>query len=293
MDIYVWFVIIQSLGILFQKIISTMPHRKYVMKLAFDLISDLHVETWDAFDWTGQPTSPYCVVAGDVAQDRSLVIDVLTHLGECYRGGVFYIDGNDEHRHYFANLGDSYRDLHAQVSQIDNVVYMQDNVIITNGVAFLATNGWWTFDFDPELDQDQSMAWWQQHADADSTAPNSVLNMAHHDAAYLANSVHKLQTHQEVKSIVLITHTVPAPWIITHDIDLVDHWRYNGMGNTFIESVLDQDTERKIKTWCFGHYHKTVDQLREGIRYVNNPRGRGHTDWCQPAYYPRRIEIEF
>ena len=52
------------------------------MKFAFDLISDLHVETWDFFDWTGQPTSPYCVVAGDVARDRTQVIDVLTPLGE-------------------------------------------------------------------------------------------------------------------------------------------------------------------------------------------------------------------
>jgi hypothetical protein len=69
------------------------------MKFAFDLISDLHVETWDSFDWTGQATSPYCVVAGDVARDRQLLLaDVLKHLGECYPGGVFYIDGNDEHR---------------------------------------------------------------------------------------------------------------------------------------------------------------------------------------------------
>ena len=40
------------------------------MKFAFDLISDLHIETWPDFDWTGQATSPYCVVAGDVARDR-------------------------------------------------------------------------------------------------------------------------------------------------------------------------------------------------------------------------------
>ena len=45
------------------------------MQFAFDLISDLHVETWDSFDWTGQATSPYCVVAGDVARDRQRLLD--------------------------------------------------------------------------------------------------------------------------------------------------------------------------------------------------------------------------
>ena len=45
------------------------------MQFSFDLISDLHVETWDQFDWTHQPTSPYCVVAGDVSQDRKLLAD--------------------------------------------------------------------------------------------------------------------------------------------------------------------------------------------------------------------------
>ena len=70
------------------------------MTFAFDLISDLHVETWDTFDWTGQATSPYCVVAGDVARDRQRLLDVLTHLGQCYPGGVFYVDGNEEHKDY-------------------------------------------------------------------------------------------------------------------------------------------------------------------------------------------------
>jgi len=68
------------------------------MSFAFDLISDLHVETWGDFIWTGQATSPYCVVAGDIARDRNVVIDALKHLGQCYQA-VFYVDGNDEHRY--------------------------------------------------------------------------------------------------------------------------------------------------------------------------------------------------
>jgi hypothetical protein len=75
---------------------------------------------------------------------------------------------------------------------------MQDNVIIINGVALLGTNGWWTFDFDPTLDQDQSMSWWHHMPITTAATSASVVNLAHNDAAYDANSVYKLQTHQEV-----------------------------------------------------------------------------------------------
>ena len=70
------------------------------MTFAFDLISDLHVDTWDEFDWVGQPTAPYCVVAGDVGRDWEQVAETLEHLGKQY-AGVFYIDGNDEHKDYY------------------------------------------------------------------------------------------------------------------------------------------------------------------------------------------------
>jgi len=262
------------------------------MTFAFDLISDLHVETWDTFDWTGQATAPYCVVAGDVCRDRTVLVDTLTHLGKCYPGGVFYIDGNDEHRYYLEDLDQSYKNLAREISRIPNVVYLQDNVIIINGVAILGTNAWWTYDFDPDLDYDQSVQYVESHAGITNSAAQSITGVAYHDAAYMINSVHKLQTHREVGAIVMVTHTVPEPWIVSHDLDLTDTWRFNGMGNSYISRAIEEDTENKIKAWCFGHYHKPVNQTNSGIEWICNPRGRGNTDWCQQVYYPRRIEIE-
>jgi len=262
------------------------------MKFAFDLISDLHVETWPNFDWTGQATAPYCVVAGDVARDRTVLIDALTHLGQCYPGGVFYVDGNEEHRHYYEDLNDSYQELYDKISNIPNVVYLQDNVVVANGVAILGSNAWWTYDFDPGMTVDQSMQHTREYFQISRTAVANVNNMAWNDAAYLRNSIKKLQTHAEVRSIVVVTHTVPAPWIIKHDLDLVNTWRFNGMGNSHITRSIDEDTEHKMQTWCFGHYHKPVDQVQGGIRYISNPRGRGNTPWSQPAYYAKRIEID-
>jgi hypothetical protein len=261
------------------------------MTFAFDLISDLHVESWDSFDWTGQPTSPYCVVAGDVSRDHDLVLKTLTHLNDCY-AGVFYIDGNDEHRNHLEDLGGSYRSLKNKLKKLDSVVYLQDNVVIINGVAILATNGWWSFDLDPAADYDLAQQWYCDYTQSSISAADAIAGIAYHDAAYLRNSIRKLQTHQEVKRIVIVSHTLPAAWLCAHDPDISNSARFNTMGNPYLQTAVDEDTENKIKVWAFGHYHRSVDRDHAGIRYVSNPRGRGNTPWSQAAYYPKRIEVE-
>jgi predicted phosphodiesterase len=262
------------------------------MEFSFDLISDLHVETWDKFDWSGQPTSSYCVVAGDVSRDRKLLEETLKHLGKCYQG-VFYIDGNDEHRHNLENLGASYRELSRYVDKFKNVVFMQDNVVVINGVAFLAANGWWTYDLDPLIDAEHTQQWFTQQYGTGPSVAATITSMGLNDAAYLSHSIKKLQMHQDVKAIVVITHTVPSAKLVDHDIELSGNYRFNTTGNPHLELALAQDTEHKIKAWCFGHYHRPVDRYFENIRYVNNCRGRGDTPWSQSVYYPKRITIDF
>jgi hypothetical protein len=261
-----------------------------MMTFSFDLISDLHVESWGQFDWSGQPTSPYCIVVGDVSRDRDLLASALENLGECY-AGVFYIDGNDEHRYHLDNLGESYKELNQVIKKIPNVIYMQDNVVIVNDVAILATNGWWTYDFDSSIDYDQTQQWYKEYTQSNQNVADSIAGIAYNDAAYLINSVKKLQTHKEVSKIVLVSHTVPSPNLVNHDMDLAGTYRFNCVGNPMLAKALDEDTENKIKTWCFGHYHKPVDQFVHNVRYVSNPRGRGDTPWSQTVYYPKRIEI--
>lgn len=263
------------------------------MKLSFDLISDLHVETWDGdFDWSGQPTSMLCVVAGDISRDRSVVAKTLEHLGQHYRA-VFYIDGNDEHRFNLNDLGDSYRTLADELENIPNVVYLQDNVCIVDGVAFLGTNGWWTYDLDPNIDYDQSRLWFKDRYQIDESCVNAVEAMALNDYGYLAKSVQRLQTHQDVRKIVLVTHTIPSVELVKHDLEIADTYRLNCTGNSHIYKTLTQDTENKIAAWCFGHYHSDVDVTYGGVRFVNNCKGRGNTPWSKSVYYPKRIEIDF
>jgi len=263
------------------------------MSLAFDLISDLHIETWAGeFDWTYQATSPVCIVAGDVTRDRDILVRTLKHLGKCYQA-VFYVDGNDEHYTQLEDLGHSYSDLTRRLRRIPNVVYLQDNVVIVDGVAILGTNGWWGFNFDLGVDPEQSAQWAQERYHISETATKGIARMSNTDATYMISSVARLQTHHDVKKIVMVTHTVPDPALVAHDIELEGTMRFNTMGNRLMMQAMAADTENKLHTWCFGHYHGSVDQVRSGIRFVNNCRGRGNTTYAKPVYYPQRIVVEF
>jgi hypothetical protein len=205
---------------------------------------------------------------------------------------VFYIDGNDEHYNYLEDLGSSYSDLVRRIKRIPNVVYLQDNVVIVDGIAILGTNGWFGFDFDLGIDPEQVDQWVQEKYNMSAAATKSIARMSNTDASYMIASVQKLQRHADVQKIVMVTHTVPDPALIAHDIELEGHMQFNTMGNRLMMQAMAADTENKLHTWCFGHYHGPVDQTRSGIRFVNNCRGRGDTPYSKSVYYPQRIIID-
>jgi predicted phosphodiesterase len=262
------------------------------MTFVFDLISDLHIDTWGDFTWESQATSPVCIVAGDIGRNRPDVLKVLHHLGQCYQA-VFYIDGNDEHSGRLDSVGKSYLDLARKIDKIPNVVYLQDNMVVADGVAILGTNGWCAFDFDPSIDSAAAETRCQEEYDVTEDVTRKLAKMAATDAAYMMNSVKRLQTHRDVKKIIMVTHFVPDPALIAHDIDLAGTMRFNVMGNRYMMQALAADTENKIDTWCFGHYHGSVDQTRSRVRFVNNCRGRSDAPYAQQVYYPKRVVVEY
>jgi hypothetical protein len=219
----------------------------------------------------------------------------LKHLANCY-AAVFYIDGNDEHTYNYHRIGESYQELARSINRLNRVTYLQDNVVVIDGVAILGTNGWWGYDLDENINRDdckQHMTdWYAKKMPGFEINPEEISDMSRRDVAYLINSVRRLQTHNDVKKIVIVTHTVPGAHLISHDIELANTTQFNHMGNRLMHLVHTNDTERKINTWCFGHYHGNVDKTIEGIRFVNNCRGRGDSPYRQDAYFPKRIEVK-
>ena len=257
--------------------------------MTFDLISDLHIDH-KGLDWTQQSTSPICVVAGDVARDPQLLCDTLAHLAENYVA-VLYIDGNEEHRDNLYDIGAHYSVLKNQIESIPRVTFLHDNVVIINGVAFLGTNAWWSFDWDSRFDPEECRLGLQEYYNIDHRATDQIMAMAINDHRYLSQSIKKLQTIPDVKRIVVASHTIPDGSLVFHDPDMSSNWRLNAGVNSYIRTALIEDTEHKVCCWCFGHYHWPVDQDLDGIRYICNPRGRFGTRWYRDPYFPQRIEI--
>ena len=263
------------------------------MKIHFDLISDLHVDTWNEdFSWEGKATSPYAVVAGDISRVRSELRPILQEISRHYLMTMF-VDGNDEHRWTLDNLGDSYKTLKQDIGDIENFIWLQDDSLVIDNVAFVGTNGWTSFDFAEDKSYLENQRWMQETYKISMFAGQQIEAMAMSDAGFLCRTVEKLQRHPDVKKIVVVSHFVPNVELVNHDIQLVKQSsRLNTTGNSFLLRCLEEDHEKKVNTWCFGHYHSDVDTILNGVRFVNNCRGRGGTDWSKPVYYPKRIEVE-
>ena len=259
------------------------------MQITFDLISDLNI-IYD-FDWEGQPTSLYCVVAGNVSRDRNVLFETLKHLGNQYKT-VFYIDGSLDHRDHLSSLNDSYNELKQQISRLGNVVFLQDNVVIADKVAFIACNAWWTYDFDPYIDGDQCELLLKEEWQCNNNELAQIYAMAYGDARYLTASISKLQDMAEVEKIVIITNTVPLPQLI-HDTQSRESVRFNLLGNSLINQCVIADERKIIDTWCFGHYENSVDEIFDGIRFVSNPRRNMEDAWDKLPYNPKKIIIDF
>ena len=226
---------------------------------SFDIISDLHLSSEDEFSWEGKATSLFCIVAGNISSDLDVVQQVLTYLSTFYQG-VFYIDGNVEHD-IVENKEKRISELTKIIRKINKTVYLHDNVIIVNGVALVAINGW--------------------YGNTNVLLPFDDLRIAAYrteDMAYLQSTIKKLQLHLEVSNILVISNCVPDKNLFFGEDEHIT--------DTMSPSIcLMSDTEKKVKHWVFGG-DKMADAILNGIRFVSNP-----CDTSMP-YWAKRIEID-
>ena len=99
------------------------------------------------------------------------------------------------------------------------------------------------YDFDMGIDPDQATQWFQDQCKVNQNVSRTIELMAMNDAGYMSSSIKRLQTHNDVKKIVCVTHTVPNSSLIAHDIGLADTLRFNTMGNSLMMQALAADTE--------------------------------------------------
>ena len=259
------------------------------MKYAFDLISDLYQTEHEQFDFKYKQTSPFAIVAGNIANDDEILFLTLKHLSECY-AQVFFIDGFFEHYNKWKIINNTKDSIEDICSMFNNVTNLNDRVIISEGVALVGTNGWWDYRFSPKVGFDDARAWHQKEYNLDQEDFDRILSIAAEDAGYLYHSISRLQKHGDVKKIVAVTNTVPQFALVEQNAKLSNLVQSSVLGNSMLEVVTRADTEQKISHWCHGGYSSGASSTYNNILYVSNPMRRfGKSQ--NIAYSPKRLNV--
>lgn len=219
------------------------------MDIGFDVISDLHLLPDDDFNWDGKATSLFCIIAGNLSHDLQTIHKILWHLSKFYQG-VFYIGGTLEYSG-IENIPSRTRDLIKISKSIQNVTYLHHHVVIVDGVAILGATGWYE---------------------------NTELMEAESDCIYLSNSIRKIQLHQDVKQVVIVSNAVPNKNF---------YFGEQCVDDLPLSLCLTNDTEKKVSHWIYGQCDKNTDMTVDQITYINNAA------YEKTPYWPKRISVNF
>lgn len=230
-------------------------------EFSVDLIGDLNLEKSNTLDFTGNATSLFCCVAGNISEDTYIIKNVLEQLSSQYRG-VFFIDGNKEHNNV-SDYDNKISDLTSVCGPIKNVIYLHNHVVVLNGIAFAGINGWYTNKTKIQNLEDLLQ----------------LENRRNEDLGYLSTTIKNLQLHSDVKKIIVLSGTVPNENVL-----------YNNTDSYTIEGVepalsLVMDIDHKVTHWLYSGTDIVSDCYFNNRRFVNNPKLNN-----QP-YFPKRIVV--
>lgn len=223
------------------------------MEIGFDLIGDLNLDPEDSFNWEGKSTSLYCVVTGNISYDLRTVFQVLSHLSRFYQG-IFYVPGLLEYKNSY-DYEIRTKEIISTIKKLPKVALLYHHVVIIDGIAILGANCW--------------------SADDPKDIDMELVKYRLDDIAYLHKSVEKLQTHLDVKSILLVTSCVPGKSLYFGKIPkhVEDH--------LYPEHCLSSDTEMKVTHWMFGTSDRSINTVINGITYINNPYQKNMPYWAR------------
>lgn len=231
--------------------------------VAFDVISDLALDSAQDFDWQDRVTSLNCIVAGNVSAHLDVVRGVLEHLSEVY-AAVFYIDGGLEHPD-LETAAETQAVINKICKSIPRVFYLYGNAIVLDGLAVLGVNGWYANR--PTTDDEIEIL------------RNEILRID--NSNYLGRTITTLQKHPDVQEILVVTGCLPAQELMFGETKYAE--TPESLGPV---QALEFDSENKAKTWVYGGYPCDTDTTIAGVRYVSNPKNDKNPYWA------RRIEVD-
>ena len=270
-----------------------------------DVISDMHIDHWKNspidFVTMKNKDSTVLAIAGDVGHSEQGIYNILNHVRYLYEH-IVIIDGN--HEHYFS---DQYVTKFTKKVE-KNITKTYDNITFLNGknqvqigdTVIVGVNGWYDWALmEPQYGfnfcQD---AWNRMMNDSryimfdDDNYNDGPVVIAKKQAKQLKKLIKGFQDDKSVNKIVVMTHTAPFKelLIIKNEVD----WDSlsASFGNSLMAKVVNEDKNKKIKNWIFGHTHQRQDVQIGHIRYTNNARGYPFEDREMGAWTIKQIEVE-
>ncbi|MFA5489435.1 MAG: metallophosphoesterase [Candidimonas sp.] len=245
--------------------------------MKFDLISDIHVDVWGGLikidDFLNSLTkkSDVLIVAGDVSNYVSSSVYFLEKAKQHYKT-VIFVEGNHE---YYSSI--PMDDIVSYLKKSSNEIgfYYMDgtNYVIVEDVAIVGINMWYDFHYATGCDANESKyTWYKSSSDSRRiTFKNSPEIMAKSAIDIIENTIKDLNENPSIRSIVVVTHTSPITEaiLVKEDDDI-----WNSINGAYgCKEAQRLFKYSKITNWVFGHVHSQHDIIKDGIRYVVNPRG--------------------
>lgn len=282
--------------------------------MKIDIISDLHVDHWDKdykskFPCCKTAHSPYylckegnkediLIIAGDISDDFNMSIEYLKDQlrSNTKYSKVLFVDGNHEHCSSYPELKCIFEmagktEEANKILQNDKLIFLHDDMYVIDDTAFIGVNGWWDYNrIDPDVIRPSVKNYFKEWRPdmtllqvikfIDKVAERSIL-----DAEYVRHCISELNEMENIKNIVIISHSVPLREFASQ------HVLYTEL-NTYFEELATSDLfdNGKNNYWIFGHTHKFNNKKVGNIQFISNPRGRPD-DFKRETYNHLSIEI--
>lgn len=253
--------------------------------MKISLVSDLHLE----FDYQPLPGGEVLILAGDIAEERSLSRDMAKEeppeqfrfngamrfkdffWRECAKyQKVFYVMGN--HEHYHGSFHKTLENLRRAMPP--NVTILENEFEEYQGVVFLGATLWTDLNKNDPL----TVVALKESMNDYRTITNKYPGDVYHKLTpeFTAGEhrrtkefFHKVLEENKDKEVVVITHHAPSFQSVA------EHFRHEklmngGFASEMSDFVLDHPN---ILYWVHGHMHDPVDYYIGRTQVLSNPRG--------------------
>lgn len=228
--------------------------------LKIKVISDLHLEFAPInVPYNGEDI---LVLAGDISPSVDSVFSFIEeYMTTNTNTQILLILGN--HDYFGSNIFERINYYRDNCSAIDRLHFLQDSSVVISGYRFCGATMW----TDMMNGDTQSMKHCGRYT-------NDFYNIVDFDP-FMFCSLHENSKNalaREIKNseqpVVVITHHLPS----FKSIDPA----FNGNKTNAAFASTDMNNliaSEKVKLWCHGHTHKTLDYMDGDTRVVCNPRG--------------------